>query len=63
MSDRQTDHLLPGTAHQARVVSTARPEKGSTRGEGSLVLRALLLILGGIAIVSYVMMALADLDS
>ncbi|WP_421991447.1 hypothetical protein [Roseococcus sp.] len=38
------------------ILTTARSEG---RGEGWMVVRALLLILGGIAIVSYVMMTIA----
>ncbi|TCH97887.1 hypothetical protein EJV46_11720 [Roseococcus sp. SYP-B2431] len=59
MSDRHIDSMAPGTEPQPpQVLSTARPEEGPARGEGWMVIRALLLILGGIAIVSYVMMTI-----
>lgn len=58
MSDRPID----STAPEPQVLSTARSDEGPARGEGWMVVRALLLILGGIAIVSYVMMTLANID-
>jgi hypothetical protein len=64
MSDRHIDSMVPEGQPQApQVLSTARPEEGTAKGEGWMVIRALLLILGGIAIVSYVMMTLANVDS
>jgi hypothetical protein len=52
MSDRHIDSMVPEGQPQApQVLSTARPEEGTAKGEG------------GIAIVSYVMMTLANVDS
>jgi hypothetical protein len=63
MSDRHIDSAAPEfEARPPQVLSTARPDEEPARCEGWMVVRALLLILGGIAIVSYVMMTLAHLD-
>lgn len=64
MSDRHIDSTAPEMEPRApQVLSTARPEEGSAKGEGWMVVRALLLILGGIAIVAYVMMTLSNIDN
>lgn len=63
MSDRHLDSASPDYDPRApRLLSTAHPEEGLARGEGWMVIRALLLILGGIAIVSYVLMTTAHID-
>lgn len=64
MSDRHIDSRVPDMDPRApQVLTTAKPEEGAAKGEGWMVIRALLLILGGIAIVSYVMMTLANIDN
>ncbi len=63
MSDRHIDSTVPEMEpREPQVLTTARPEEGPARGEAWMVVRALLLILGGIAIVSYVMMTVASVD-
>lgn len=57
MSDRHSGGTILQAGPEAQqVLSTARPEEDSDKGDGWTVVRALLLILGGIAIVSYVLM-------
>ncbi len=64
MSDRHIDSTAPEMEPRApRLLTTAKPEEGTAKGEGWMVIRALLLILGGIALVSYVMMTLANMDT
>ena len=57
MSGRQI-HGMASTLRPPgpQTPSTAKPEEGAAEGDGGMVVRALLLILGGIAIVTYVMM-------
>jgi hypothetical protein len=63
MSDRHTGSMVPEAEQRApHMLSAARSEEGWSKGDGGMVIRALLLILGGIAIVSYVMMTLANMD-
>ena len=63
MSDRHIDSTVPEMDLRApHVLTTAKPEEGTGRSDGWIVVRALLLILGGIAIVSYVMMTVASID-
>jgi hypothetical protein len=63
MSDRFTGSMVPEAEQRAPdILSAARSEEGWAKGDGRMVIRALLLILGGIAIVSYAMMTLASMD-
>lgn len=63
MSDRHIDSIAREMEPRpVQILSTALPEEGSAKGEGWMVVRALLLILGGIAIVAYVMMTLSNID-